>query len=737
MPNPDCPNCTRPVAPTDDTCPSCGANLGLTVPRTPATEVTAPARRATDFTPGQRFAGRFTVIERVGAGGMGVVYKAIDTALESQVGLKVIRPELAEIPSFAARFRREVRLTRQITHPNVCRVHDLGESDGVLYLSMEWIEGETLDQLLRQAGTLRDARALEIASRIAEALEAAHAAGVVHRDLKPGNVMIDRRGKVSVLDFGLALEHGSPELTGPGLVLGTPRYMAPEQRAGRTVDARADLYALGLVLVQMLVGQHAEAGARALPPELNPVFLPLLRKLLAEDPADRYSSATAVVEALRGLEGSPAISMLSTVAVEDQGVHRRRGWLTAGAVALVGITVMVLALWPTDELPPAVRASYERGMHYLEEESETVDGIRNAIQMFQRAQEAAPKSARVQARLSEAYWMWFRRGGGTPAREEAERWSERAAALDPELPELGNARALGFLAEGKHDAAKAELERALAQRADFVSALLNLGMVERERGDYAAGLAALERAERLAPANFRVQLALGRLHEKFQEQDLAVACYRRALELKPDSTIAWNNLSSAYLKLDRLPEAADALRKSVELDEYADARSNLGTLYYTLDRFDDAIEQFRRAAELEPARAVLHSNLGDALGKVGRREEARQAYVAAATAARERLVREPTSLEAHADAALFCAQAGDVACAIESVAEVGRAAAPSADQVLMCAAALAQLGRDGESLDWLERAIRLGITRAELETRPELDRLSGNPRYAALLARAR
>jgi len=673
---------------------------------------------------------------------MGVVYKAIDTTLDSQVGLKVIRPDLAQIPSFAERFRREVRLTRQITHTNVCRVHDIGDSNGVLYLSMEWIEGETLDQLLRQAGTLRDARALEIARRIAAALDAAHGAGVVHRDLKPGNVMIDRRGKVAVLDFGLALEHGSPELTGPGLVLGTPRYMAPEQRAGRTIDARADLYALGLILVEMLVGRRPEGSAATdLPPELNPVLLPLLRRLLAEDPAKRHPTAAAVLAELEDLEGNPAISTLSTVAIQESDERRRRtrrrGGLAAGAVLLVATVAIVLVTWPYHELPPEARASYERGIHYLEEESETVAGIQNAIQMFHRAHESAPDSALVQARLAEAYWMRFDRERSIAMREEAERWSKGAAALDPELPELHTARARGFLAEDKYDAAKAELERALAKQSDSVAAWRLLGLVELKRGDYSAGLAALTRAERLAPASFLVYLGLGRLHDTFQEYDEAARSYRRALELKPDSTIAWNNLSTSYLHLQRTSDAADALRRSVEIEEYADARSNLGTLYYMLGQLDDAIEQYRRAAELEPQRAVHHSNLGDAFLAATRPDEASQAYAAAAHASRERVVREPLSLEARSEAALFCAQAGDSACARANVLEVAASGSAGAVHLLMCAAALASLGGDAEALDWLERSVHLGMSRTQIEARPEFGRLRGYPRYTRLLDLAR
>ncbi len=192
-----CPNCSDLVERVGHRCPRCNIDLSGTFPDDDHQQPPRAGRQL-EFPTGETFADRYTIIERIGAGGMGVVYKAIDTMLDSQVALKLIQPALAQFPGFIERFRREVRVTRQITHPNICRFHDIGDSDGVLYVSMEWIEGETLRQLLEQTGMLREGRALEIAEKIALALEAAHDKGIVHRDLKPANIMLDRRGNVFV-----------------------------------------------------------------------------------------------------------------------------------------------------------------------------------------------------------------------------------------------------------------------------------------------------------------------------------------------------------------------------------------------------------------------------------------------------------------------------------------------------------------------------------------------------------
>ena len=228
-----CPNCSKTVRQEYESCPACGSAVSFAVGEDETQEFRGRTVAPVEFLPGQTFAGRFTVIEKTGAGGMGVVYKAIDTELDTPVALKLIQPVLACSRANVERFRREVRMTRQITHPNICRIHDIGNSEGVMFLSMEWIEGETLQQLLRKTGTLKESRALEIAQEIARALAAAHAAGIVHRDLKPANVMVGHRGHIRVLDFGLALEQGSEiESHVEGGRVGTPLFMSPEQRAG-------------------------------------------------------------------------------------------------------------------------------------------------------------------------------------------------------------------------------------------------------------------------------------------------------------------------------------------------------------------------------------------------------------------------------------------------------------------------------------------------------------------------
>jgi len=265
---------------------------------------------------GTVFASRYRVDGVLGRGGMGVVLKVRDLQLEEDVALKVIRAELAADPAYLAQLKAEVRLARRISHRHVLRAHDFGEADGIPFVTMEYLKGTTLRSLLDSRGSLPQPLALRIARQVAEGLEAAHAVHVVHRDIKPMNVIFDLRGDVKIMDFGLAVPITALDRTGPEAIQGTPRYMAPEQVRGEQVDGRADLYALGIMLFELVAGAppfdspkladlldlqlHAPVPAlTGLVPEATPELGLLVARLMAKRREDRPQSASEVVEALK------------------------------------------------------------------------------------------------------------------------------------------------------------------------------------------------------------------------------------------------------------------------------------------------------------------------------------------------------------------------------------------------------------------------------------------------------
>src|SRR5579863_10040575 len=205
------------------------------------------------FPPGALLASRYRIISRLGKGGMGEVFRADDLILRQPVALKFLPESARNNVNLLTRFYDEVRIARQVSHKNVCRVYDIGEIDGQPYLSMEYIDGEDLGSLLRRIGRLPSDKATEFARKLCAGVAAAHAQGVLHRDLKPANIMIDSRGELRVTDFGLAAI--AEQLKGDEIRNGTPAYMAPEQLSGTEVSAQSDLYAVGLILYEMFTGK--------------------------------------------------------------------------------------------------------------------------------------------------------------------------------------------------------------------------------------------------------------------------------------------------------------------------------------------------------------------------------------------------------------------------------------------------------------------------------------------------
>ncbi|SPE32582.1 putative Calcium/calmodulin-dependent protein kinase [Candidatus Sulfopaludibacter sp. SbA3] len=257
-----CPSCSRESDGAGRFCPWCGAALDATSAETVMLGTAPPAARLTAssavdegrFLPGTMIAGRYRVAGLLGRGGMGEVYRATDLTLAQSVALKFLPEQAAQDDRTLARFYNEVRMARQVTHPNVCRVYDIGQIEGLHFISMEYVDGEDLSSLLRRIGHLPADKAVEIARRLCAGLAAAHERNVLHRDLKPANVMVDSRGQVIIMDFGLA---GLAEHLQADVRSGTPAYMSPEQLAGTGVTVQSDLYALGLVLYELFTGKRA------------------------------------------------------------------------------------------------------------------------------------------------------------------------------------------------------------------------------------------------------------------------------------------------------------------------------------------------------------------------------------------------------------------------------------------------------------------------------------------------
>ncbi len=395
-----CPKCHSENPDTLKFCGECGTQL-LSPGGIEGTETIEVPRD--ELTRGSTFAGRYEIIEELGKGGMGRIYRVEDTKLKQEIALKLIRPEIAFDKKTIERFRNELRTARNIRHKNICGMYDLGEERGTHYITMEYVRGEDLKSLIRKMGLLSAGQAITIAKQVCDGLVEAHRLGVVHRDLKPQNVMIDTDGNARIMDFGIARTLEAKGITGAGMMIGTPEYMSPEQVEGKEVDQRSDIYSLGIILYEMMTGRVPFEGDTPFtigikhkgeipkdPKELNaeiPQDLSrVILRCLEKDKGKRYQSAGEVRSELADIE--KGIHTAERILPERKPSRSRQITVTFGlkkvltpalvVIALVVIAILIWQLLPKREIAPGPKI--ENSIAVISFENQTGDKAYDYLQ---------------------------------------------------------------------------------------------------------------------------------------------------------------------------------------------------------------------------------------------------------------------------------------------------------------------------------------------------------------------
>ena len=601
---------------------------------------------------GALFAGRYEIIEELGSGGMGKVYRVEDKKVGEEVALKLVRPEIATDKKMIERFSRELRTARKISHRNICRMFDLGEDKGTRFITMEYVRGEDLKSMIRMSGQLGIGTAIGIAKQICEGLTEAHRLGVIHRDLKPNNIMIDKEGSARIMDFGIARPLRAKGITGPGAMIGTPEYMSPEQVEAKEVDERSDIYSLGILLYEMLTGRIPFEGDSVIavgikqkseqpaPPvkfnariseDLNRVIL----KCLEKDKAARYQSAAELCSELSRIEeGLPT--------TEREG--RKRKTATSKQVTvtfmpkklvfpIIGVILLVLAvlfipklfkskdapLLPSDK--PSLAVVYFRNNtgqegldHWREAIAELLitdltqskyirvvgrDKLQNILRQLDMMDKKSFSSSDLKEIADKGRVHYVLQGAFTKAGES---FRINYSLREPDSEE----QLVTEILEGQGEES---IFRMVDEITPKVKSALELTK-EELTADIDRSIGVITTS---SPEAYGFFMEGSNFHDEAKYQE-AIQSYQKAIALDPEFASSYRAMGTAYNNILHFAESRACLEKAYELsDRISDReRMRIEAEYFRRSQttYDKAIEAYSRLLEIYPDDEVGNNNLG-------------------------------------------------------------------------------------------------------------------------------
>jgi serine/threonine protein kinase/Flp pilus assembly protein TadD len=641
----ECPKCGFDNPSASTFCNKCGTQISPASDISPSpTETLQIALK--ELAPGSTFAKRYQIIEELGKGGMGRVYEVLDKEIGEKVALKLLNPEIAAEGKTIERFCNELKTARQISHKNVCRMYHLSKEEGAPYIIMEYVRGEDLKSMIRMMGRLSPGQTVSIARQVCEGLVEAHRLGVVHRDLKPQNIMIDRNGDVKIMDFGIARSVSAKGITGAGVMIGTPEYMSPEQAEGTEADERADVYALGIILFEMLTGRVPFEGETPLsialkhkteappdPREINAQVTDDLARLilrcLEKEKGNRYQSAQELLGDFAKIEkGIPteekALPQRKPLTSKEVTVKLRKRWRAMAAVVAVAVVAVTAIVYFGRERPIPTAAKNRIVVLPFEnlgppEDEYFADGITDEI----TARIASISQLEVIGRSSAIQYKKTDKSprqigeelGVTYILSGTVRWQRQPGGaskvrVTPSLVRVSDAMQVWAK---PYDETIAEVFQVQSDIALRVAEALNIALLEPEQK-------ALEAKPTNNPEAYDYYLRgreyINRGTENRENVTMSMELFMKAVKLDPDfiqahaglarshAEMYWYHFDHSEKRAEKSKEAADrALKLGPDI---AEAHYALGIYYYhcRLD-YERALEQLFFALEKEPKNSYV------------------------------------------------------------------------------------------------------------------------------------
>ncbi len=628
-----CPKCHSENPATLKFCGECGTPLPSPLSKDDFEVTQTLEAPKEELTTGSTFAGRYQIIEELGKGGMGRVYRALDKELKEEVALKLIKPEIAKDKKIIERFKNELKIARKISHRHVGRMYELMEDRGTHFITMEYVPGQDLRGLIKQMGQLTTGKAITVAKEICEGLTEAHRQGVVHRDLKPSNIIIDRQGNARILDFGIARSVAGKGITGPGVMIGTPEYMSPEQVEGKETDQRSDIYSLGIILYEMVTGRVPFEGDTPFtvgvkhkseipkdPKELNSQIPEALSRVilrcLEKEKEKRYQTAGEVRSELENIE--KGIPTTERIVPERKSLTSREITVTFGlkklllpamiVIAIVAIGVIVRKSLPQRQASIAVLPF--RDLSPQKDQEALCDGMTEEI----IAKLSTLEGWKV---MNTASVLRYKNTEKT-IKDVGQELNVTTVLLGSVRKEEDDIRVITQLVNAEDefqlwsDTYEQKVERLFEIQSDIAEKIvksLKIKLSPEEKAQIRK-----KPTENMEAYNLYLQgrwFWNKRTPSGFQK---AVEYFQRAIDIDPNYALAYAGMADCYILLAggwpglALPKAKEAALKALEIDSMlTEAHASLGMLKYRNDfDWEGSEKEFRRAIELNPNYATAH-----------------------------------------------------------------------------------------------------------------------------------